>query len=84
MRGLLCLVLLLVIGCSKNEPSPSTPKSSGLRLSNIKRTPGDLATALQETLRANDAEKLMALSILGPKKLESYRDRPKYPLIKTA
>ena len=65
MRGLLGLVLLLVIGCSKNEPSPSTPKSSGLRLSNIKRTPGDLATALQETLRANDAEKLMALSILG-------------------
>lgn len=43
----------------------STPKSSGLRLSTNKRTPEDLAKAFQQSLHANDANKLMALSILG-------------------
>ncbi len=66
MRGLLALVLLLfIIGCSRDEPVPPVPKSSGLRLSNNKRTPEDLAKAFQETLRANDAERLITLSILG-------------------
>jgi len=65
MRGMLALLLLLFIGCSRDEPGPATPKSSGLRLSNNKHTPEDLARTLQEALRANDAEMLITLSILG-------------------
>ena len=65
MRGLLVLALVLILGCSKDEPSLSTPRTSGLRLSTNKRTPEDLAKAFQKSLRANDADKLIALSILG-------------------
>ena len=65
MRGLLFLALVCVLSCSKDEPTLSPTKSSGLRLSSNKRTPEDLAKAFQKSLRANDADKLIALSILG-------------------
>tara|TARA_B100001123_G_scaffold275217_1_gene306256 strand:- start:265 stop:1014 length:750 start_codon:yes stop_codon:yes gene_type:complete len=65
MWGLLVLALVLILGCSKDEPTLSPSKKSGLRLSTNKRTPKDLAKAFQESLRANDADKLIALSILG-------------------
>jgi hypothetical protein len=65
MRGLLVLALILIMGCSKDDPTLSPSKKSGLRLSTNKRTPEDLAKAFQESLRANDADKLITLSILG-------------------
>ena len=65
MRGAILLALVLVAGCSKKDPTTTSSKPSGLRLSKNKQTPKDLAIAFQKTLRANDSEALMMLSLLG-------------------
>ena len=65
MRGVILVALILVAGCSKNEPSTVSPKPSGLRLTKSKRTPERLAQEFQQTLVSNDSEALMKLSLLG-------------------
>ena len=65
MRGAILVALILIVGCSKNEPNPDAPKPSGLRLTKSKRTPKSLAREFQQTLASNDSEALMKLSLLG-------------------
>jgi len=65
MRKSILVALILVVGCSKNAPTPSPSKPPGLRLTKNQRTPEDLAVAFQKTLQANDSEALMMLSLLG-------------------
>ena len=65
MRGEILLALVLISGCSEKEPTTTSSKSPGLRLSKSKRTPESLAHEFQKTLGTNDSDALMKLSLLG-------------------
>ena len=67
MRELILSALILTLGCSQNDQAPTPAKPSGLRLSKNKKTPKELAQALQKTLELNDSEALMMLSLMGQK-----------------